>query len=321
MRIDPTQSARTGLESLGTSRLMLYILVAVALMAMDQRGQYVPRVRAALEYALEPLYHLIDLPVDATRVARTYTRSYGSLVDETEHQARQLLEQSGELQQLGALREENHRLRALLEATQGQQWDYRFAEMVEVALDPLAHQVVIDRGARDGVFVGQAVIDGLGVIGQVETVLLHQSRVRLISDPDHAIPLQILRTGQRSVAFGSGDPGLLLLPNLPVHSDLREGDVLVTSGLGDRFPAGFPVAEVTHIERDTGGAFIRAEARPLAALDRGREVLLVLPAEAPEAVAPSPAESEGADDPAQVDGDEAPAEPPVAGDDSLDTPP
>jgi len=121
-------------------------------------------------------------------------------------------------------------------------------------------------------------------------VLLHQSRVRLISDPDHAIPLQSLRTGQRSVAFGSGDPGLLRLPNLPVHSDLREGDVLVTSGLGDRFPPGFPVAEVTRIERDTGGAFARVEARPLAALDRGREVLLVLPGEAPQA-APGEAEA------------------------------
>jgi rod shape-determining protein MreC len=256
---------------------MLYILVAVAMMAMDQRGQYVPRVRTALEFMLEPVFHLVELPVDATRVARTWTRSYGSLVDENAEQAENLLLQSGQLQQLEALRQENTRLRALLDATAGRDWDYRFAEMVQVNLDPLSHQVLIDHGSSDGVFVGQAVIDGAGVIGQVETVLLHQSRVRLISDPEHAIALQILRTGQRSVAFGSGDPGLLLLPNLPAHSDLREGDILVTSGLGDRFPPGFPVAEVTRIRRDTGGAFARVEARPLAALDRGREVLLVLP--------------------------------------------
>jgi len=277
VRIDPTDAARTGQEGLRTSRLMAYILVAVALMAMDQRGEYVPRARAAFEYLIEPVFHLIELPMDATRVARTWTRSYGTLVEETEQQARRLLEQAGELQQLDALREENVRLRALLDATQGQQWDYRFAEMVQVELDPYAHQVIIDRGADDGVFEGQAVIDGAGVVGQVETVQAHQSRVRLISDPDHGIPLQILRTGQRSVAFGTGDPGLLVLPNLPAHSDLREGDVLVTSGLGDRFPAGFPVAEVSRIERDSGSAFARVEARPLAALDRGREVLLVVP--------------------------------------------
>jgi rod shape-determining protein MreC len=277
LRIDPNDAARTGQEGLRTSRLMAYILVSVVLMAMDQRGQYIPRARAAFEYLVEPVFHLIQVPVDATRVARTWTRSYGSLVEDNEQQATRLLTQAGELQRLAALREENARLRALLDATAGQDWDFRFAEMVQVNLDPYSHQVVIDRGADDGVFVGQAVIDGAGVVGQVETVLLHQSRVRLISDPDHAIPLQILRTGQRSVAFGTGDPGLLVLPSLPAHSDLREGDVLVTSGLGDRFPAGFPVAEVSHIERDTGGAFARVEARPLAALDRGREVLLVVP--------------------------------------------
>ncbi len=100
--------------------------------------------------------------------------------------------------------------------------------------------------------------------------------MRLISDPDHALPVQILRTGQRTVAFGTGDPGRLMLPNLSIQSDIRPGDVLVTSGLGDRFPPGFPVAEVLQIRRDTGGAFARVQARPLAALDRGREVLLVM---------------------------------------------
>lgn len=298
MRIDSSELTRgLGPEGLRTTRLMAYILLAVVLMAMDQRGQYIPRIRATLGYAVEPVHHLAELPARAARSLRTYTRSYLDLQQENREQKEALLVQAGRLQQLAALRGENERLRALLAATEGRDWDFQFAGMVEVNLDPFAHQVVIDRGSGDGVFVGQAVIDGAGVIGQVETVQLHQSRVRLISDPDHAIPLQSLRTGQRSVGFGSGNPGLLVLPNLPAHSDVREGDVLVTSGLGERFPAGFPVAEVLRVVREAGEAFVRVEARPLGALDRGSEVLLVIERPGPEPQ-PGPGTEQDAGEPA-----------------------
>lgn len=278
MRINPAEVARSlGPEGLRTTRLILYVLLAVILMAVDQRGHFVQRTRAWLGYAVEPVYHLAELPVTALRKVRTYTRSYGTLVDAYREQHEALLEQAGEMQRFAALLEENRRLRALLDAASGHDFDYQFAELVQVNLDPFAHRVRVDRGAVDGVYVGQAVIDGDGVMGQVESVQRHQAQVRLISDPDHALPVQILRTGQRTVAFGTGDPGRLGLPNLPIQSDIRAGDVLVTSGLGDRFPPGFPVASVQVVERETGGAFARVEARPLAALDRGREVLLVVP--------------------------------------------
>jgi rod shape-determining protein MreC len=278
VRIDPAEFVRNlGQDGAQTPRLMLYILMAVVLMAMDQRGSYVPRLRAALAYAVEPVYHLVELPVRTLRGVRTYGRSYETLVVENTQQKETLLVQAGEMQRLAGLEEENSRLRALLEAAQGNDYRFQYAELVQVNLDPFSHLVVIDQGSGQGVYNGQAVIDGAGVMGQVESVQLHQSLVRLISDPDHALPVQILRTGQRSVAFGTGDPTRLLLPNLPMQSDLRVGDMLLTSGLGDRFPEGFPAAVVVEIERDPGSAFSRVVARPLAALDRGREVLLVLP--------------------------------------------
>ena len=135
--------------------------------------------------------------------------------------------------------------------------------------------MLIDRGSVDGVVPGQAVIDGNGVMGQIEDVHLHFSQVRLISDPNHALPVQINRTGLRSVAYGSGETGALNLPNVPLEADVREGDLVVTSGLGDRFPGGYPVARVIRVLREDGETFARVLAEPLAALDRGREVLLI----------------------------------------------
>lgn len=275
-----------GQEGVRTARLMVYLLLAVVLMAMDQRGQFVPRIRAAIEIAVEPVFHLVGLPSAALRTARTYTTSYQSMLQENRSLRELHLAQAGALQQLQALERENARLRALLDATAGRDFEFRFAEMVQVDLDPFSHKVLIDRGGRDGVFVGQAVIDGAGIMGQVEDVMTHMSTVRLISDPDHALPVQLARTGLRTVAFGTGDTGRLEMPNVPLQADVRDGDLLVTSGLGDRFPSGFPVAVVAGINRDTGGMFATVRAEPLASLDRGREVLLIVPSgEADEAAA------------------------------------
>lgn len=273
---------------------MLYGLLAVVLMAMDHRGQYVSRVRSAAQYVVEPVYHLVEWPVSALRNLFGQFQSQRSLRHENERLQRLLLSQQGRLQRLQTLMEENRRLRELFEGAESQPYEYVFAELLQVELDPFAHQVLIDRGSRDGVEVGQAVIDGQGVMGQVEDVHLHYSSVRLISDPSHALPVQINRTGLRTVAFGLGETNRLSLPSVPREADVREGDLVVTSGLGERFPGGYPVAEITAIDREEGLTFTRVEARPLAALDRGREVLLIR-------VPPAPVEELSA-----VDGAEQP---------------
>jgi len=264
-----------------TARLMLYGLLAVVLMAMDQRGHYVPRIRSMAEYLVEPVYHAMEWPVRATRNLFGQFQSRRSLRHENEDLRERLLAQQGALQRLDTVLEENRRLRALIEGAEGQTFEFQFAELVRVDLDPFSHKVMVDRGAEDGVEIGQAVIDGSGVMGQVEDVHPHFSEIRLISDPNHALPVQINRTGLRTVAFGTGETGVLLLPSVPRQADVREGDLVVTSGLGNRFPGGYPVAVVSSVDRGEGLTFVKVEATPLAALDRGREVLLIRSSDEP----------------------------------------
>jgi rod shape-determining protein MreC len=265
-----------------TARLMLYGLLAVVLMAMDQRGQYVPRFRNFANYLVEPVYYAVEWPVRALRGVFGYFQSTQALRRENDQLKKELLQHEGSLQRLEWMLEENARLRALVDGASGQKFEFQFAELVEVDLDPFSHRVIIDRGADKGVVVGQAVLDGAGVMGQVEEVHLHTATVRLISDPNHALPVQINRTGLRGVAFGTGATARLELPSVQREADVREGDLIVTSGLGGRFPGGYPVALVSLVDRQEGQAFARLEATPLAALDRGREVLLIKPIPAVE---------------------------------------
>ena len=256
---------------------MMYILLAIVLMSMDQRGHYVPRIRSAMELVFEPVFHLFGWPAEALQSLDQHTRARRELIAENQQLQQQLLSTAGSLQTLDALQQENQRLRDLLNATDGRVFDFQFAEMIRVDLDPFSHKVWIDRGYETDVVDGQAVIDGKGIVGQVEDVHRHFSTVRLISDPDHALPVQINRTGLRTVAYGSGETSHLLMPNVPMQADVSPGDMIVTSGLGDRFPAGFPVGEVLQVERDGGETFATVYLRPFAALDRGREVLLIQP--------------------------------------------
>lgn len=290
-----------------TARLMLYVLLSVVLMAMDHQGQYVPRARSLAAQALEPIYHVVEWPVRAVRNLYGQFESRRSLRHENARLRRELLAQQGELQRLQTLQEENRRLRALFVGAESQPYDYRFAELLQVDLDPFSHRVLIDRGERDGVRAGQAVIDGGGVLGQVEDVRLHFSSVRLISDPNHALPVQINRTGLRTVAFGQGETARLSLASVPREADVRVGDLIVTSGLGERFPGGYPVAVVSAIDRGEGQTFAQVEAAPLAALDRGREVLIIHAAEPPATEGPA---TDGAPDaaPTNAQADEEPAE-------------
>ncbi len=264
-----------GEEGARTARLMMYILLAVVLMSMDQRGHYVAKIRSTVQVAFEPVFFLVGWPASALRTLSEQFSSRQTLIADNRQLQQQLLKTAAAVQTQAALGQENQRLRHLLQATHGRAYTFLFAEMIRVDLDPFSHKVWIDRGAKEGVFAGQAVIDGLGIVGQVEDVMGNSSSVRLISDPDHALPVQINRTGLRTVAYGTGKTDLLLLPNVPLQADVSPGDMIVTSGLGDRFPPGFPVGEVEQVQRDGGETFARVYVRPFAALDRGREVLLI----------------------------------------------
>ena len=178
---------------------------------------------------------------------------------------------------MSSLTAENVRLRELLGAAARLEAPYITAELLSLDSDPFTHQMVIDRGRRNGVYVGQPVLDASGLVGQVTAVSAYSSRVLMVADASHALPIQINRNGLRFVLQGSGQYDALRVIHVPDTADIREGDLLVTSGLAGRFPPGYPVARVTEVVHDPGQPFARVTAEPVARLQRSRHFLLVFP--------------------------------------------
>jgi rod shape-determining protein MreC len=200
------------------------------------------------------------------------------------------------LQRYDALEAESQRLRALRAGTAAFTDRIVIGDIMDVDLDAFRERVLVDKGAQDGVFVGQAVLDAGGVFGQVARVGQLTAEVILVSDATHAIPVQINRNGLRTIAVGTGDTGRLKLPYLPTSADVIAGDLLVTSGLGGGFPAGYPVGTVEDVKRDPAQSLAEVDVKPAAALDRSRELMFVwlkpqpaagaAPAKTPAASAP-----------------------------------
>jgi rod shape-determining protein MreC len=221
------------------------------------------------------MYWVADIPARIGQWSEDNIKSHGTLREQNQKLDRENLVLKGRSQQMSALRAENARLRALLNSTALLQNDVLVAELIGVSPDPVRHQMILNKGAAHGVYVGQALIDEEGLLGQVEEVSEYSSRVLLITDATHSIPVQVNRNGVRAIAEGVGNLGALEIHHVAATTDINEGDLLVSSGLGDRFPVGYPVALVSRVSRDPGKTFATIEARPVAALDRSRHVLLV----------------------------------------------
>lgn len=259
----------------GTIRLLAYLALAVVLMVTDYRGGYLDRGREALGVLAEPLYWVASAPVSLARYLRAASADREQLHAEREMLREELLIANARLARLGAVQTENRRLRDLLGGTQGLGLEVRLVSLADVDLDPFRHRALLDEGSARGVRIGTALIDAGGVFGQViESAPLHAT-VMLVSDPAHAVPVQVQRSGVRTIAYGTGEIDRLLVPNIPQSADITEGDLLITSGLGGRFPAGLPVGTVVGLQQDQTRLFVVAEARPAALLERGRELLLV----------------------------------------------
>jgi rod shape-determining protein MreC len=222
-----------------------------------------------------PLQALLNLPNNAGTWFREALSTRRQLQEENASLRTQQLMLRSRLQKLEALEAENLRLRELLGSSFQLGERVLVAELMSVNLDPYKHLVALNKGDLEDVYPGQAVLDESGVMGQVIHVGPLTSSVMLITDPDHAIPVLVNRTGLRTVALGTGAINQLDLPHIPVTADIRPGDLLVSSGLGGRFPPGYPVAVVETVVQDPGQAFSRVTATPRARLDRSREVLLV----------------------------------------------
>ncbi|WP_324319993.1 rod shape-determining protein MreC [Arenimonas sp.] len=258
-----------------TLPIMAYMALAICLMVADHRGGYGEQIRHRATWITEPMWWLASAPTRTYNASREGLALRGQLQDENAHLHRELEISSARLNRLSAVAEENQRLRQLLGGTRGYRLNVQLAGVFDVDLDPYRQRLVLDAGSDTGVQVGQALIDSGGVLGQVVEVGAHRSTALLLTDPDHAVPVQVARTGLRAIAYGTGRSDRLDLPNIPQSADIRTGDLLVTSGIGGRFPAGFPVGTVTELHPDATRLFVVAEAQPAAHFERGLEVLLI----------------------------------------------
>jgi rod shape-determining protein MreC len=257
------------------TRFVLLALLSAALMFFDHRGQHLQRLRAALMVVVYPIQVAAGLPVELYHElveAFTADQELKQHILRLETEREQLLARQ---QQFDALARENERLRAMLGAASRITARVMVAQLMEVSLEPFSRRLLVRRGSRDGVYVGQPAIDAYGIVGQVTEVAPFVSTVTLITDPSHAIPVLDNRSGLRTVVFGSGDQDVLTVPYLTGVADIREGDLLVSSGMGGVFPAGYPVATVTKIENDPSESFLSIQARPAAHLNHGQQVLLI----------------------------------------------
>lgn len=256
-------------------------MVSIALMVLDSRQQYMPVVRTTLTVATYPIRYMIDLPSSVGGwLSETFaSRRHLMLENEALHQEQ--LELKAREQKMAALEVENARLRALLGSTAKVQEHTIIAELTAVDMSPFSRQIILNKGSLHGVYEGQAMIDAHGIMGQIVHVSPLQSTAILITDPKHALPVEVNRNGLRSIASGTGESNRLILDQLPNNADILQGDLLVTSGLGGRFPAGYPVARVTEVVRNHDLPFAHVSAEPLAAIESSREVLLIAKPEQP----------------------------------------
>jgi rod shape-determining protein MreC len=258
-----------------TLRLILYLTIAVALMVTDHHSGYLKQVRAGAGTLAVPLYRIAQAPVEAARWLHAAGGERVELKRENDALRAELLLAQARMNAARIETEQNRRLQDLLDAGRRYRLSGRMVQVFDVDIDPYRQRLILDAGTANGVRVGQPVIDAHGLVGQIMTTTASSSTVMLLTDPDHAIPIRNARTGQRAVAYGQGRDDRILLPTLPMNSDIAIGDQLLTSGLGGRFPAGFPVAIVRDVGVDENGTFAQASAEPLARLRLSTELLLL----------------------------------------------
>lgn len=261
------------------SRLVLALACSFLLIFIDHRLQAMKPVRLFLNSLVAPVQYLAILPEQLLDSVSESLKTTSQLSDENKRLKRAILELQGEQQQLRFLQNENKRLRELLGSDARDSVRRMVAEVIAVASEPFSQQLVINKGTLSGVYEGQPVLDSHGIIGQVQDVGGNTARVLLLSDQSHAISLRSERNDIRVLAQGTGDIGRLELMFIPHSTELKEGDLLMSSGLGGIFPEGYPVATIRQIVRDESLPFAKVVADPVSALDRVRNVLLLWPSD------------------------------------------
>ena len=257
------------------NRLALALLLSVSLIIFDNKFDGFGTTRVYLNSLVSPLQYLANLPGQLLNSSASRFVSHERLFNDNAKLTHAAMLMNGQLQLLTFLQEENDRLRSLLNSPVQNNTRKEVAELMAVDNNPYSHQIVINKGAINGVFEGQPVLDDKGIVGQIMQVSSTNSRVLMIADVTHAIPVRIARNNVRLIVTGSGSLNELLIPHVAHSSDLIIGDVLLSSGLGNVFPEGYPVATITSIIRDESRPFSQVRAKPVAQLDRLKYLLLL----------------------------------------------
>ncbi|MFI8719750.1 rod shape-determining protein MreC [Stenotrophomonas sp. NPDC077464] len=270
----PPVASRQG-DASSPLRLLAYLALAITLIVLDDQAGWLARARAQANVLVQPVWALAGLPGRLGSQVKDNAASHGQLVEENRELRNQLLIANARLTRLQTAALDNAQLRELLNVAERSGLDVQLAPILDIDLDPVKQRLVLAAGSRDGVHMGQAVIDAGGLMGQVIATTGGTATVLLLTDPDHAVPVTVARNGVRLIVYGRGDT--LELRDIPLSAGVEVGDEIVTSGLGGRFPAGFPVGRITALRPDDTHAFLVGQLDPAAKLDRGRDVLLLRP--------------------------------------------
>jgi len=256
-------------------RLVFFALLSLLLLFVDVRYRYLESIRSGLSVLLYPLQRLVTAPSKLWHEVDNFFVSHNSLIRNNAELRNQHTLDIAQLLQLQVLKAENQHLRNLLMVQQRADYPMQLAEIMYVERDIFNRKILLDKGTQANVLAGQIVMDDSGIVGQVTRVYPWMSEVTLITDKDHAVPVQVLRNGLRAVVFGSGDTGELALRYMPISSDIQNADVLVTSGIDGTYPPGLPVAKVIHVERDPAYPFARILCAPIGGVDKRRQLLIL----------------------------------------------
>ena len=259
------------------TKLIIFVVLSFILLINDQRNNYLSILRNSIAIAIYPLQSTVEIPSRLINWFDLRIKSKEILIQENQNLLSQQKINSSILQRYESLEQENMRLKQILNAANNLDNKVEITRIISINVNPYRHTIVIDKGERDGVYKGQVLLDADGVIGQILHTNFLTSEAILISDSDHALPVEINRNGLRTIILGNGSYTKLDVPYIPNNADIEIGDLLVTSGLGGKFPSGYPVAKVDFIESDLSEQFYKVSAKPIAYLNQVREVMLLKP--------------------------------------------
>ena len=275
MPLNPKQRINRFEKNYSAYRLIFMIVLSSVLMYQDYQGTYTIKLRSYLSASLYPIQYLINLPNNLQKSFYANFLNREEIINQNQRLKEENLNLKSQMQQIYRLESENKRLYELIDSKPKTENTYLFADIVSTSKILNKHQILINRGSSDGVKLGSSIVNAEGIVGHVIRDQIFASEVLLISDLEHAIPVEIVRTGLRSIAIGTGEFNKLKINTLPINSDIQKEDIIITSGLGDRYPEGFPVGTITEISREVGNPFLEIEILPVANLKTINEVWVI----------------------------------------------